>query len=209
MQWNVASAHLYTVRRKYDLQVDGIATDGLTMFARREIWLDGLLAGEALEETARHEYGHALEYHTAQPRNEEERKQFEATVAMAFNKELSACGGWPAVLALPIDPPDRPAVEVAPKPTVHAVEWQITDRVECGYCGVQAMTAPAQHGTPTMNDAGVWMVERSIECDMCDSIMVWDERCSPEGFPLGQYFNARVLRKGDASAWRAGRLAAV
>jgi hypothetical protein len=196
MQFHVGP-YVYSVRRRWSLTCDGEPLDGYCASSIHCIFLDGALDDAALVETLRHEHSHAWAFHVGEPRTPEDRANFTATVGGAFDGEFAAQGGLDALKALPIEglPPTKS------KPTTMN-HMTITDRVECGNCGAPIMCGSIYTGAPRLSaKAGITLVARGCQCPVCDRVQVWDERATPDGLPLGEYFNVRFLVGPDADEW--------
>lgn len=196
MQFQVG-AYSYSVRRRWSLVLDGEPIDGYCASSIRCIFLDGELEDDVLVETLRHEHTHAWEFQVGAPSTPEDLANFTATVGAAFDREFMEQGGLEALKLLPIEGVRPTRAKAAPMN-----HMTITDRIECGNCGAAIMCGSIYTGDPRVAEkVGLTIVSRGCQCPVCDRVQVWDERATPAGIPLGEYFNVRFLAGEAADEW--------
>jgi len=196
----------YTVRRRWDLKIDGEPCDGVTSHRDQVIWIDGEIAEPAeLLDVLRHEHLHAVEWRMGGAGvGEEKRAQFVAFVGAAFERDLAAAGGVEAVLALPIHGLRPGAIS---RPLV-AEAISNGDRRVCGSCETEVSAGSIGNGELQEHGQGVYLRERWFTCPACGIVQVWTERCSSRGVPLGGFVEARMLSSNEATAFLATHPAA-
>lgn len=196
MQFTIGT-RVYHVRRKWDLSCDGEKCEGLCDYSRRLLWLDGELLEDTIIDTLRHEHVHAWEAEVGATRTTEDRANFISTVSAAFDAEFANQGGLDALLAVPIEGL-RPSKQNAPP----LRSLTICDRIECGRCFTPVMAGSIYTSEPHISGStGVRMVHRGMQCPVCDTVQVWQERCSEDGIPLGEFYHARILTGAEAAEW--------
>lgn len=201
MQFSIG-AWTYDIRRRWNLKLDGEAVDGYAASTVRCIFLDGDLDPGAMLVTLRHEHAHAWEFEVGTPRDRESLASFAATVGAAFDKEFAEQGGAAALEAIAIEG-TRPARR-APQAMNN---MRYTDRIDCGVCGAPIMVGSIAKEEPRLvGETGMSVVPRGCQCPVCESVQTWDERCTAEGMPLGEYLNVRILHGSDKTKWVAAHL---
>lgn len=198
----------YAIRRQWRL-TDGdrlrpVALNGLTIFHELVIWIDAELKDEYAIATLRHEFSEAWAHHCGEPSDHEGRRQSEATIGTSFDQQFTAQGGLAAFLAIPVEgmPSEDKTESSAPtQPKAQEKSYRVTDTIVCPGCESHIRTAGCTTSAAKLNDAGIFVVHRWLLCDACDSVIAWCERSTPEGFPLGEYFRASILRGNDARCY--------
>jgi hypothetical protein len=198
MQFHIGT-RVYLVKRRWNLTVDNERLDGLCDSSTRTIWLDGDLTEEILVDVLRHEHTHCWEFEVGTPRTPEDRANFTSTVSAAFDAEFAAGGGLPALLAMPIDGTRGKPKTDGGNPMNYRAAY---DRVVCGECGAEIMAGSIVSAEPIANDAvGCFMMQRGCRCPVCDAVQVWQERCTADGTPLGEFYKPRLITGPEADAW--------
>lgn len=192
----------YNIRRQWALKLDGEPVNAFCSSSLRMIYLDADVPEDVVEATLRHEHAHCWEFETAIPSTVEERATFAATVGAAFDRDWNLFGGLPAVMALPIF-----GIRPTPKPRIERdrdVPLNTGDRIECGRCGALISCGSIHSSEPRSSDrANIHVVDRGCRCPVCGVVQVWVERVSRDGFPLGEFFSAKLLSGAEAERWLA------
>jgi hypothetical protein len=199
MQFSIGT-RIYVIRRRWSLRCQGEDLEGLCDSSTRTIWLDGELGAESIIDVLRHEHAHAWQFEVGTPGNDEDQANFSATVSDAFDQQFTDQGGLEALLGVTIEglrPRGLDGGGVQPRGT-----FNITDRIECGRCHAQVMVGSIASSSPRLHEAaGFFMLDRGCVCPVCEAVQAWSERCTPDGLPLGEFFNPRILTGPEAGDW--------
>lgn len=98
-----------------------------------------------------------------------------------------------------MDPPAAASTSRAP---VGAMAQVVA---HCGECAAPMAVGSIAGGAPRWSDdAGTWLMDRGLLCEVCDRVTVWCESCTAEGMPTGNlapYPAPCVLAGREAATW--------
>jgi hypothetical protein len=188
----------YSVRRRWNLTLDGDRVDAFIDHNNRVIWIDGDLPREEIEITLQHEHLHAWEWRAGASRLiAEDRAQFSSMVMSTFNRDFSAGGGVAGVDSIIVEGLRGSAPSPAKMLPMTFVSYNRT----CGGCETEIAAGSIASSQPREAEKGVFVMTRWFRCPICGAVPVWDETCNQTGFPLGSIASGRLLRGDEAAAW--------
>ncbi len=186
----------YTVRRRYNLRLDGEQCDGVYDAKNLAIWLDADLNPDRWYNILRHEYQHAWQHELGRGKNDEADARMAALIDETFKQELEAAGGIDAIDNIPCEGTrGAPASRAS-----HSAGVFATDNRTCE-CGTEMAACSIHTSGPLEIAPGSWIVDRWFRCIVCKGVPVWRERSDSFGVPNGGIVGGRMLRDVQADAW--------
>lgn len=167
---------------------------GLCVYASREILISGLLPPRQRIDTLMHELRHAWRHHFGAPADEESDCNNAASFAVEMMRQLQKQGGEPALMRLTargIGEEGAAAPDYAGRHTP----------AQCARCCTQFNPVAIVTGPAKFDDErGAFFVTRSLYCDYCSHVQVWQEVATQSGQPTGQVAAEPNFLKGEEAA---------
>lgn len=188
----------YTVQRMWELSCDGQRLDGLYDAHHRVIWLDGELPPDRWYEVLRHEYQHAWHHHVGRGKTDEADATLASLIDETFAEQLKNAGGIDALADIEISGSQSSVTRTTIRP---AQAFIVSDNRTCGMCQTETAAGSIWSSAPIEIAAGAYVLDRWFRCAICDSVMVWRERCDSWGVPNGSVVTGEMLNGEPAKQW--------
>lgn len=161
------------------------------------IWLSDQLPRHERRRKLFHELRHFWRDVRGLSRDDEEDADDVAEMMILFNDQLAAQGGNDTLEAM--------VPEMVKRIARPQNGQMLLTNVNCGHCCAAMAVGSIGNGPPSWDaDFSVFVMDRGIQCEVCDSVTVWRETCTGEGTPTGGIIPSpppRVLDRAAAGEW--------